>query len=70
MKFNKHIWKTKSKEIISCDEKLKILDENLIEIENIFQSAMDDAILMGCDENDFKSKVIKLIKNSKFSFSK
>ena len=70
MKVNKYIWKTKSNEIISCDEKLKILNENLTEIENIFQSSMDDAILMGCDENDFKSKVIELIKNSKFSFLK
>ena len=70
MKINQYIWKTKSKEIISCDEKLKILNENLNEIESLCQSAMDDAILMGCDEEDFKSKVIELIKNSKFSFSK
>ena len=70
MKGNQYIWKTKSKEIISCDEKLKILNENLIEIEILCQSAMDDAILMGCDEEDFKSKVIEVIKNSKFSFSK
>jgi DNA-directed RNA polymerase subunit H (RpoH/RPB5) len=70
MKGNKYIWKTKTKEIISCDEKLKILNENLIEIENLCQGAMDDAILMGCDEKDFKSKVIEVIKNSKFSFSK
>ncbi|MDC3091166.1 hypothetical protein OA848_02135 [Rickettsiales bacterium] len=70
MKVNKYTWKTKSNEVISCDEKLKILNENLTEIENIFQSSMDDAILMGCDENDFKSKVIELIKNSKFSFLK
>ena len=70
MKGNQYIWKTKSKEMISCDEKLKILNENLIEIESLCQSAMDDAILMGCDEEDFKSKVIEVIKNSKFSFSK
>ena len=70
MKGNKYIWKTKTKEIISCDEKLKILNENLVEIENLCQGAMDDAILMGCDEKDFKSKVIEVIKNSKFSFSK
>ena len=70
MKGNKYIWKTKTKEIISCDEKIKILNENLIEIENLCQGAMDDAILMGCDEKDFKSKVIEVIKNSKFSFSK
>ncbi|MAJ02921.1 MAG: hypothetical protein CMP37_03305 [Rickettsiales bacterium] len=70
MKGDQYIWRTKSKEIISCDEKLKILNENLIEIEILCQSAMDDAILMGCDEEDFKSKVIEVIKNSKFSFSK
>ncbi len=70
MNNNKYIWRTKSNEIISCDEKIKILNENFVELENIFQSALDDAILMGCDEDDFKLKVKNVINDLKFSFKK
>lgn len=61
-------WKDKKNKVINCDEKLKVLNENFEEIKNITQSAYDDALLMGCDDNDFKSKLILLIKNLKFSY--
>ena len=70
IKKNKYIWLNKSQEIISCDEKLKILNENILELENNFQNIFDDAIIMGCDEKDFKKKVINIVNNLKFSFDK
>ena len=70
IKKNKYIWLNKSQEIISCDEKLKILNENILELENNFQNIFDDAVIMGCDEKDFKKKVINIVNNLKFSFDK
>lgn len=65
---NKYIWKTKDNEIISCDEKIKVLNENLNEVENLIQNVFDDALLMGCDQFDVKIKFIKIIKKIKYSF--
>ena len=70
MSKSKYIWISKSNEIISCDEKLKVLNENFDELESNFQNFFDDAILMGCDENDFKKKVLEMVHKSKFSFEK
>ncbi len=70
IKKNKYIWLNKSQEIISCDEKLKILNENILELENNFQNIFDDAVIMGCDEKDFKKKVVNIVNNLKFSFDK
>jgi hypothetical protein len=35
---------------VSCREKIKVLNENLDEIREMAQDALEDAILMGCDE--------------------
>ena len=43
--------------MISCEETNKVLNENLIEVSSMIQNAFDDAVLLGCDENDFKSKI-------------
>ena len=64
----KIFWKTKDDEIVSCEEKVKVLNENYDEIKTIIQNSFDDAILMGCDEDDFKKKIYDLIKNIDFSY--
>ena len=64
----KIIWKTRDDEIVSCEEKVKVLNENYDEIKTIIQNAFDDAILMGCDEDDFKNIISDLIKNIDFSY--
>lgn len=35
---------------VSCAEKIKVLNDNLREIQAIAQEALEDAVLMGCDE--------------------
>ena len=66
----KILWKTKDDEIVSCEEKVKVLNENYDEIKTIIQNSFDDAILMGCDEDDFKLKIVDLIKELEFSYKK
>ena len=40
---------------VSCAEKLKVLNQNLQEIEQLCQDALEDAILMGCDAEQVKA---------------
>jgi len=54
------IWKGTNDKSISCTEKIKILNENIIEINQITDDAIEDAILMGADPN----QVIEIIMQS------
>ena len=54
---DKFIWRAKDNKIISCDETNKVLNENFNEIENVIQSAYDDAVLIDCDETHFKNTI-------------
>ena len=67
---NQLLWYNKENKVISCDETNKVLNENYLEIMNLMQNSFDDAILMGCDETDFKKKLTTLINNLDFSLGK
>ena len=64
------LWTDKEKKVISCEETNKVLNENFSEVSTILQNAFDDAVLLGCDEQDFKKKVAELLKNLEFSIGK
>jgi hypothetical protein len=55
------IWRSPSGEIVACVEKLKVLRENLEEIQQLCQDALEDAVLMGCDERQFKQVLDNLV---------
>jgi len=55
------IWRSSKGEVIACVEKNKVLQENLAEIRQICQDAMDDAVLMGCDEQQVRTVFTELI---------
>ncbi len=69
-KFEEQLWIDKDKKIISCIETNKVLNENFLEVYNVLQSAIDDGILMGCDEEDFKKKLNRLVNELSFSIGK
>ena len=69
-KFEEQLWIDKDKKIISCIETNKVLNENFLEVYNALQNALDDGILMGCDENDFKKKLKRLVNDLSFSIGK
>ena len=62
-KFLPELWQNHEGKAVSCEEKIKILNENLIEIEALCKEALEDALLMGCDE-DFVRQVLKNMINS------
>jgi Mor family transcriptional regulator len=55
------IWRSTEGKIIACVEKNKVLQENLVEIRQVCQDALEDAILIGCDEQQFLSVLAELV---------
>ncbi len=56
-------WLTPEGEPVSCLEKIKVLNETLAEIQEMSQEALEDAILMGCDEKQFREVMRKLVES-------
>ena len=56
------LWIDKDKKVISCEETNKVLNENFSELTSILQNTFDDAVLLDCDEHDFKQKVTGFLK--------
>ena len=56
------VWKGKNNDVISCSEKIKLLNENIIEIKRMSDDAIEDAILMGADEKQVIDIIIKSLK--------
>lgn len=48
------VWRTPDGEPVSCVEKIKVLNENLEELRALAQDALEDAVLIGCDETQFR----------------
>ena len=57
------VWLTKDGEPVSCIEKIKVLNENLEEIFQSCQDAFEDAILMGCDEGQFREVLDNMVRS-------
>ncbi len=57
------VWLTKDGEPVSCLEKLKVLNENLEEIFQSCQDAFEDAILMGCAEDQFREVLHNMVRS-------
>ncbi len=53
-------WKTSNNSKISCKEKIVILNNNIIELQNLINQIYDEAILMGVD----KKQIEKIINNA------
>lgn len=57
------IWRSPSGEVVACVEKIKVLNENMEEIRQICQDALEDAVLMGCDEQQFRAALTDLVQS-------
>jgi len=55
------VWRSPRGEVVSCVEKLKVLRENLEEIRQLCQDALEDAVLMGCDDAQFRAVLAELV---------
>jgi hypothetical protein len=55
------LWRTPDGEPVSCVEKIKVLNENIEELRQLAQDALEDAILMGCDEGQVREVLHALV---------
>jgi hypothetical protein len=55
------VWRQPDGKPLSCVEKIKVLNENLTEIQQMAQDALEDALLMGADERQVREVLRGLI---------
>lgn len=55
------VWRQADGQPVSCLEKIKVLNENLAEIRQMAQDALDDAVLMGCAEAQIREVLRGLV---------
>lgn len=55
------VWRQPDGKPVSCVEKIKVLNQNLDEIRQLAQDALEDAILMGCDEAQVRNVLQRLV---------
>jgi hypothetical protein len=55
------IWHTPEGEPVSCVEKIKVLNENLAELRALAQDALEDAVLMGADEDQVRAVLADIV---------
>lgn len=54
-------WRDPDGRPVSCVEKIKVLNENVAELRSLAQDALEDAILMGCDETQFRTALHEIV---------
>lgn len=64
------IWRAPDGTPLSCIEKIKVLNENLVEIQQMCQDALEDAVLMGCDEEQIRTVLLGLVTSLEEPFKK
>jgi hypothetical protein len=55
------VWRTPQGEALSCVEKIKVLEENIAELRQMAQDALEDAVLMGGDERQLRAALHELV---------
>jgi hypothetical protein len=63
MEINYPIWKTIEGEKISCTEKVKIMQQNIEELQQIAQDLFEDGLLMDIDPRQLKEYLQELVLN-------
>ena len=54
-------WRRPDGKPVSCIEKIKVLNENLGEIRQLAQDALEDGLLMGCSEEQLRQVLRDLV---------
>ena len=56
-------WRAPDGTPVACVEKIKVLNENILEIRQMCQDALEDAVLMGCDEEQIRAVLLELVRS-------
>lgn len=63
------VWKFEDGAPISCTEKIKVLNENFLELRQVAIDALEDGVLMGCPEAQMRQLIHQLIDGLPVAFS-
>lgn len=55
------LWVQEDGQPVSCQEKLRVLDENWLEVQDILRDAFEDAVLMGVSEQGMRARLTDLV---------
>ena len=64
------VWRQTDGKPVSCLEKIKVLNQNISEIETLCADALEDGVLMGCDADQIKMALHELIDGLKTPHAK
>ena len=60
---NSVTWRKPDGSVVSCFEKVKVLNENYAELQQFLQDTLDDALLLGCSEAQIRQALQQLLDN-------
>jgi hypothetical protein len=55
------VWRQVDGAPVSCLEKIKVLNQNYAELKQVAQDALEDALLMGCNEDQMRRVLHELV---------
>lgn len=67
---NLPIWVRDDNSIVACTEKIKVMQENFEEIEQLLQDAFEDGLLMEVSEAQMREALYKLVNELKNPYKK
>jgi hypothetical protein len=62
------VWRRPDGTVIACVEKIRLLNENFVELRQLAQDAFDDGLLMGCSERQMRDALRELFEGLTPSF--
>lgn len=63
-------WQDDEGNLVSCTEKIKVMQQNLDELQQLAQDAFEDAILMGCSEKQVRAFLTELMQTLENPYQK
>ena len=60
-KFTPPTWLKPDGSVLACVEKIKVLNENIAELRELAQDAVDDAVLMGGTQAQIKQVLLEML---------
>ncbi len=55
------VWRKPDGTPVGCHEKIKVLNENFVELRQMLQDALEDAVLLGCSEAQVRAVFAEII---------
>jgi len=52
------VWRSTDGQVLACIEKIRVLNDNLHELRELVQVALEDGVLIGCDEKQLRDAML------------